>query len=126
MYNCEVNIMSELYKRIEALCKQKGVSITQMCKNCGASRGSLGDLANNRIQSLSSSTIQKIASYFNVSTDLLLGNETNHKREDKDIRRIQRMKQKASAEDWEKFMKIAEVSFDKYFSDDFIDDDTDE
>ncbi len=65
--------MAELYKRIEGLCKENDISITQMCKNCGASRGSLSDLANNRIQSLSANTLQKIASYFNVSTDYLTG-----------------------------------------------------
>ena len=32
--------MAELYKRIENLCQKKGISITQMCKECGASRGS--------------------------------------------------------------------------------------
>lgn len=65
--------MSELYKRIEQLCNEKQISITQMCKESGASRGSLGDLANNRIQTLSSNTIQKIANFFNVSLDWLTG-----------------------------------------------------
>lgn len=65
--------MSDLYKRIEALCVDKGITITQMCKKSGASRGSLGDLANNRIQSLSANTLQKISEYFKVSVDYLTG-----------------------------------------------------
>lgn len=65
--------MSELYKRILTLCKEKGMTITQMCKESGASRGSLGDLANDRIQTLSAGTIKKISDYFDVSLDWLTG-----------------------------------------------------
>ena len=65
--------MSDLYNRISALCKEKQITITQMCKESGVSRGSLGDLANNRIQSLSAATIAKIVEYFNVSADWLNG-----------------------------------------------------
>ncbi len=127
--------MVELYKRIERLCKEKGISITQMCKDCGASRGSLGDLANNRIQSLSSNTLQKIAFYFEISIDELIGNEKYDliennaippKTVDEDIRRIQRAKSKMPQKEWNKFMEIALKSFGLYFSSGYVDDDTDE
>lgn len=69
--------MSTLYNRIEALCARKSITITQMCKDAGVSRASLTDLKMNRKQSLSSTTLSKIASYFGVSVDYLLGhNET--------------------------------------------------
>lgn len=67
--------MVELYKRIESLCTHKGVTITKMCKESGASRASLTDLKKGRKQGLSADTLAKIATYFNVSVDFLLGVE---------------------------------------------------
>lgn len=68
--------MSTLYNRIEALCGRKSITITQMCKDAGVSRASLTDLKMNRKQSLSSTTLSKIASYFGVTVDYLLCSET--------------------------------------------------
>lgn len=68
--------MSELYNRIEALCRERKVSITQMCKDSGASRAPLTELKMNRTKQLSIENLQKIATYFNVTTDYLLGAET--------------------------------------------------
>lgn len=67
--------MSDLYTRIEKLCKERNINITTMCKDSGASRGSLSDLKFGRKQSLSVDTLTKIASYFNISVDALLGEE---------------------------------------------------
>ena len=66
--------MSELYNRIEKLCTIKNVNITTMCKQAGVSRASLTDLKMGRKQSLSTDTLAKIAAYFEVSIDYLLGN----------------------------------------------------
>lgn len=66
--------MSELYKRIEELCKENHVNITTMCKDSGSSRASLTDLKMGRKQSLSADTLNKIARYFSVSVDYLIGN----------------------------------------------------
>lgn len=70
--------MSDLYTRIDTLCKERNVNITVMCKESGASRGSLSDLKFGRKQSLSVETLKKIASYFNVSVDYLTGEEKNN------------------------------------------------
>ena len=35
MHKNEVIFMSDMYKRIESLCKERGVNITQMCKDAG-------------------------------------------------------------------------------------------
>lgn len=67
--------MSELYNRIESLCRSKNVSITTMCKESGASRASLSDLKVGRKQSLSAETLSKISAYFGISVDYLLGKE---------------------------------------------------
>ena len=65
--------MSNLYNRIEHLCNDKGINITQMCKDAGVSRASLTDLKMDRKQGLSSSTLSRISNYFGVSVDYLLG-----------------------------------------------------
>lgn len=67
--------MSDLYKRIEDLCKQRGTNITEMCKASGAARGSLTDLKMGRITRLNTTTLSKISEYFSVTVDYLLGNE---------------------------------------------------
>ena len=67
--------MSELYDRIELLCKEKGESMTSMCKAAGASRASLSDLKVGRKHSLSAETLSKIAAHFQVSVDHLLGSK---------------------------------------------------
>ena len=72
--------MSDLYKRIELLCKTNGVTITEMCRESGASRASISDLKVGRKQNLSAETLLKIASYFGVSVGFLLGTEQKEKR----------------------------------------------
>lgn len=64
--------MANLYENIENLCKQRGVNVTTMCKESGASRGSLTDLKNGRKQTLKYETLDKIASYFEISVDALV------------------------------------------------------
>ena len=65
--------MSDLYNRIEELCKEKNESITTMCRASGVSRASLSDLKMGRNQTLSAETLSKIAAHFGVSVDYLLG-----------------------------------------------------
>lgn len=75
--------MDEIYKRIEGLCTSAGVNITIMCKNAGVPRSALSDYKAGRIKSLSAEKLQKIAAYFDVSVDYLLGNEEKEKPADK-------------------------------------------
>ena len=67
--------MDNLYQTIEHLCAKRGVNITQMCKAAGVPRSALSDYKAGRIKSLSTDKLTKIADYFNVSVDYLLGNE---------------------------------------------------
>ena len=67
--------MSELYNRIAKLCKQQGISIGKMCNQLGISRGNLTELKMERIKTLKTDNLTKIAVFFNVSVDYLLGNE---------------------------------------------------
>ena len=71
----EVTHLNEMYKRIEDLCKEKGVNMTQMCRDTNIPRGNLTDLKMNRTEELSTKTLGKIAVYFDVSMEYLLGHE---------------------------------------------------
>jgi transcriptional regulator with XRE-family HTH domain len=73
VYKKGLPLMSDLYDRIETLCKENNESITTMCRESGASRASLSDLKVGRKQSLSAETLSKIAAHFGVSVDYLLG-----------------------------------------------------
>lgn len=71
--------MSELYKRIESLCKERGSNITEMCRLSGAPRGSLSDMKAGKTNRLNTTTLSKIAAHFGVTVDFLLGNEDEKK-----------------------------------------------
>ena len=66
--------MNEMYNRIESLCKERGINITQMCREAEIPRGNLTDLKMGRTSALSTKSLGKISSYFSVSMDYLLGN----------------------------------------------------
>lgn len=68
--------MSDLYNRIYALCQGKGIAIGRMCKELGISRGNLTELKMERIKTLKPENLTKIAGYFGVTVDFLLGTET--------------------------------------------------
>lgn len=65
--------MSDLYSRIEGLCRENGINPTVLCREAGVSRASLTDLKMGRKQGLAAETLSKIARYFGVSVDFLLG-----------------------------------------------------
>lgn len=83
VYKRGLEKMSVLYNRIEALCKDLGVSITTMCKESGASRASLSDLKVGRKQTLSASTLDKIADYFDTTVDYLMGRTDDSENSDR-------------------------------------------
>lgn len=67
--------MGTLYERITTLCKERGVSGSRMCLDLGLSKSTLSDMKHGRTKGVSTATAQKIASYFGVSVDYLLGEE---------------------------------------------------
>lgn len=105
--------MANLYENIEKLCKQRGVNVTTMCKESGASRGSLTDLKNGRKQTLKYETLDKIASYFETSVDALVSGERKEKppqqpqsEVDADIKWIEQKLVEMSKEKREALMKL--------------------
>ena len=71
----EVAELNEMYIRIEELCRQHGINVTQMCRDADIPRGNLTDLKKGRTAALATKNLGKIASYFGVSVDYLLGTE---------------------------------------------------
>lgn len=75
--------MYNLYERIAELCKEHNVTPGKMCSTIGISRGLITDLKMGRKSNPTAETLSKIASYFDVSVDYLIGN-TNTKKETSD------------------------------------------
>lgn len=71
--------MANLYNNIENLCKKRGVNVTTMCRDSGASRGSLSDLKSGRKQTLKYETLEKIANYFEISVESLVSGDDRQK-----------------------------------------------
>ena len=71
--------MSDMYKRIEGLCKEKGINMTAMCREAGIPRSNLSDLKFGRTAALATVNLSRISAYFDVSMDYLLGNEEQKK-----------------------------------------------
>lgn len=68
--------MGNMYERIVALCDAKGIKPGRVCADTGLSRGMMTDLKMGRTKELSAKNTKIIADYFGVSTDYLLGTET--------------------------------------------------
>lgn len=71
--------MSELYNIIESLCKNNDIDVTALCGNAGIPIAALSELKAGRTKKLSTPTLTKIAEYFDVSVDYLLGKEQQKK-----------------------------------------------
>lgn len=63
--------MSEMYKRIEDLCYEKGVSVGKMCQELDIPRANLTELKMGRSKSLRYNTLKKIAMYFDSSVEYI-------------------------------------------------------
>lgn len=59
-----------MYEKLQELCKLNGITITNLCIDITGSPGNLGTWKKGNINPVS---LVKIADYFNVSTDYLLG-----------------------------------------------------
>lgn len=62
-----------IYRHIEGLCQKAGCSITTMCRDLAIPRSTLSDLKAGRLKSLPVDKLKKIADYFQVSVEYLLG-----------------------------------------------------
>lgn len=68
--------MCTLYENILSLCKERGITGGRMCTELGLSKSLMTDLKSGRKKSIHAETAKKIAEYFGVSVDRVLGKET--------------------------------------------------
>ena len=71
--------MYNLYENIYALCNERKITPGALCGELGFRRSVLSDLKNGRKKSLDTTTLMKIADYFDVSVDYLLTGEETKK-----------------------------------------------
>lgn len=71
--------MGTLYEIVTALCVEAKVSPSKMCEDIKVSKSLITKLKNDAEKSISAKTAQKIADYFGVSVDRVLGNEETKK-----------------------------------------------
>ncbi len=110
--------MSDLYKKIEKLCEEKGISMSLMCNATGISRSSLSELKAGRCKSISADSLVKIADYFSVPTDYVLGKMGGTEEFDEyldmlasreELRVLFKLAKNASKSDVEQAVKIIEA-----------------
>lgn len=112
--------MSTLYLRIKELCVKNGITISKLESDLGFGNSSVKKWE--RSSSPSVDKIIKVANYFNVSIDYLLGHSDIKESVaeilgDEDIISFQRARQKMSSQDREKMMKMLRLGFEEAFSD---------
>lgn len=71
--------MCTIYENIKTLCDQKGIKPGKMCTDTGMSKSILTGLKNGSKKNIQTDTAQKIADYFGVTVDRVLGAGQNEK-----------------------------------------------
>ena len=65
-----------MYIKIQELCDAHNITITELCRACGVNRSSISDLKFGRQKQLSVINLQKIASYFGITTEYFFDEPT--------------------------------------------------
>ena len=108
-----------LYERIKELCHRRGITITKLEADLDFGHSSI-----KKWKSTSSPSIDKVikvATYFDVSVDYLLG-QTNIESsitsflDDEDIISFQRARQRMTPQDRDRMMQMLKVGFDYAFN----------
>jgi transcriptional regulator with XRE-family HTH domain len=65
--------MGTVYENIARLCAERGISASRLCTDLGISRSTITELKSGRAKTMSYDKAAKIAQYFEVSVDAILG-----------------------------------------------------
>lgn len=71
--------MGTLYESIKELCIENGIKPSKMCVDLEMSKSMMTKLKNGTKKNIETGTAQKIADYFGVSVDRVLGSEQKEK-----------------------------------------------
>lgn len=105
-----------LLENIQTICKNHGISVPKLEKEIGLGNGAIYKWS---ISSPTADKLQKVADYFNVSTDYLLGRADPVTPVDEpEIFAIQRAAKNMSPVDKKKMLKLIKLSFEEAFSED--------
>lgn len=69
----ELGFMADMYKRLDALLRERGISGAKLSADLGMSRSFMTELRKGRAKSMKAETAQRIADYLGVSVSYLLG-----------------------------------------------------
>jgi len=114
-YHMEESI---IYQRIMQLIEERGITKAQLEQECGLSNSSIAKWQYKSIPK--SDILQRIALYFHVTTDYLLGitdirESAEQIIDDPDIISIQRARSQMSERDKTKMMNMLKAGFDEAF-----------
>ena len=68
--------MSKMYDAIQALCRGRGINVSQLCRTLDIPRSTLSELSTGRTKQLGLRHATRIAEYFGVPMSVLTGEET--------------------------------------------------
>ena len=111
------SVMVSFIERLNLLCKEKGISISKMIKDLGMANGNVTRWNKGSVPT--GDNLTKIADYFNVSTDYLLGKTEKRKAPEgltaKDLETLARIKylQEHSPEDYALIKNLIETLANK-------------
>lgn len=106
------SVMVSFIERLNLLCKEKGISISKMIKDLGMANGNVTRWNNGSVPT--GDNLTKIADYFGVSTDYLLGKTEKRQAPEgltaKDMETLEKFKflQENSPEDYELVKNLIE------------------
>nr|WP_217269338.1 helix-turn-helix transcriptional regulator [Enterococcus faecalis] len=123
-------IQVDLYEKIKLLASEKKMSIRQLEETLGFGNGVINRWRKN---TPGSDKLKKVADYFDVSVDYLLGRTENPntvENENANISpeffAIQRKSKKLSQKEQQKLLKLMELTFEEIDNGDFEEDDDDD
>lgn len=106
-----------------------GLTMLDVARAVGVSEATISRYESGNIKNMRRDRIEKYAQILQVSPALFIGLEEEiitPQTVDPDIRRIERARKNMPPEEKERMMNTILAAFGKYFSDDFVDEDTDE
>jgi transcriptional regulator with XRE-family HTH domain len=107
------NFMDSIYERIEKLCKEKGITVTDLCRECAIPRAILSDYKMGRSKALSTSVLSKIATFFSVSVEYLLEGKNSKAVENQLKVALFGGSDDVTDEMWEEVKRYAKFIYDK-------------
>ena len=113
-------MVSIVYERIKRLCTKKGITIAKLESDLGFGNASIKKWE--KMSSPSIDKVVKVATYFDVSIDYLMGRSDieismSELVGDEDIISFQRARERMSPKDREKMMAMLKLGFEYAFSD---------